>query len=209
MATIWVAVAASALCVVFAVVLTMGAVVVARHRAGGAADLAALAAADHALEGERVACDLAERVARAQGARVVECVVRGEIADLVAEVPTARATSVLPSGASKALTPRVRARAGPATVGLPAPAGSVRHLGAERGPTTLGAAGPASDGTSTPHPAPAAVVFGIALTWSAPRRSVGVTAAHRGPERGPAWRPPIPATTRTRRTGARTGPVVR
>ncbi|MFD4997234.1 Rv3654c family TadE-like protein [Streptomyces buecherae] len=209
MATIWVAVAASALCVVFAVVLTMGAVVVARHRAGGAADLAALAAADHALEGERVACGLAERVARAQGARVVQCAVRGEIADLVAEVPAARVASVLPSGASKALIPRVRARAGPATVGLPAPAGSVRHFGAERGPTTLGAAGPASGGTSTPHPAPAAVVFGIALAWSAPRRSVGATAAQRGPERGPALGPSIPAMAWTRRTGAGTGPVVR
>ncbi|MBC3986199.1 flp pilus-assembly TadE/G-like family protein [Streptomyces sp. AC536] len=209
MATIWVAVAASALCVVFAVVLAMGAVVVARHRAGGAADLAALAAADHALEGERVACGLAERVARGQGAHVVKCAVRGEIADLVAEVPVARAASVLPSGASKALTPRVRARAGPATVGLSAPVGSVRHAGAERGPATLGAAGPASGGTSTPHPAPAAVVSGIALTWSAPRRPVGATAAQRGPERGLALGPPIPATTRTRRTGAGTGPVVR
>ncbi|MFF5718603.1 Rv3654c family TadE-like protein [Streptomyces buecherae] len=188
MATIWVAVAASALCVVFAVVLTMGAVVVARHRAGGAADLAALAAADHALEGERVACGLAERVARAQGARVVKCAVRGEIADLVAEVPAVRVASVLPSGASNALTPRVRARAGPATVGLPAPVGSVRHFDAERGPTTSGAAG----GTSTPHPTSAAVVFGIALAWSAPRRSVGATVPQRRPERGPALGAPIP-----------------
>ncbi|WP_436847295.1 Rv3654c family TadE-like protein [Streptomyces buecherae] len=209
MATIWVAVAASALCVVFAVVLSMGAVVVARHRAGGAADLAALAAADHALEGERVACGLAERVARAQGARVVKCAVRGEIADLVAEVPAARVASVLPSGASQVLTPRVRARAGPATVGPSAPVGSVRHFGAVRGPTTPRAARPASGGTSTPRPAPAAVVFGTALAWSASRRVVGATAPQRRLERGPALGPPIPAMARTRRTGAGTGPAVR
>lgn len=117
MATVWVAVAAATLCVVFAVVLTMASVVVARHRAGGAADMAAIAAADHALAGERVACDLAERVARAQGAHIVRCAVRGEIADLVAEVPAARVMSSLPSGVSRTFAPRVRSRAGPPSAG--------------------------------------------------------------------------------------------
>ncbi|WP_370531932.1 pilus assembly protein TadG-related protein, partial [Streptomyces venezuelae] len=51
-ATVWVAFAACALCVVFAAVLALGQAVSARHRAGGAADLAALAAADRALWGE-------------------------------------------------------------------------------------------------------------------------------------------------------------
>ncbi|WP_184578763.1 Rv3654c family TadE-like protein [Streptomyces zagrosensis] len=122
MATVWVAVATSALCAVFAVVLSMGSVVVARHRAGGAADMAALAAADHALLGERVACALAERVAHAQGARIVRCAVRGEVADLVAEVPAARGTTFLPSRMARTFTPRVRSRAGPSAEGHTGPA---------------------------------------------------------------------------------------
>lgn len=108
-ATVWAAVAATALCAVFAAMFTMGQVTVARHRAGGAADLAALAAADHALEGPRTACGLAERVAAAQGARLVRCSVRGEIADLTAEVRAGP------------FTPRVRSRAGPADTPAPSP----------------------------------------------------------------------------------------
>ncbi|MBF6046449.1 helicase [Streptomyces sp. NRRL B-1677] len=101
-ATVWVAVAATALCAVFAALLAMGQAVVARHRAGGAADLAALAAADHALEGQDAACGLARRVAAAQGTRVVRCAVSGEIAEVAAE---ARAGPY---------AVRVRSRAGPA-----------------------------------------------------------------------------------------------
>lgn len=101
MASVWVAVAATAFCVVFAAVLAMGQAVVARHRAGGAADLAALAAADHALLGRDVACGLARRVAAAQQAAVVRCAVVGEIAEVAAE---ARA------GPYRV---RVRSRAGP------------------------------------------------------------------------------------------------
>ncbi|MFJ6232836.1 Rv3654c family TadE-like protein [Streptomyces griseus] len=100
-ATVWVAVAAAGLCTVFAVVLALGQAVAARHRAGGAADLAALAAADRALEGTVAACGTARRVALAQGAVLVRCVVRGEIADVTAR-----------SGFGPYL-PAVRARAGP------------------------------------------------------------------------------------------------
>ncbi len=85
-ATVWVAMAATVLCVVFAAVLAMGQAVVARHRAGSAADLAALAAADHALQGAGHACEKAATVARAQGAAVVRCAVQGEIADVTAQV---------------------------------------------------------------------------------------------------------------------------
>ncbi|MBB5120497.1 Rv3654c family TadE-like protein [Streptomyces eurocidicus] len=106
MATVWVAVAATAFCAVFAALLAMSQAVVARHRAGGAADLAVLAAADHALRGEPVACGLARRVAGAQGARVVSCAVSGEFAEVSA---AARAGPY---------TVRARSRAGPA---LPAP----------------------------------------------------------------------------------------
>ncbi|MEV3990062.1 Rv3654c family TadE-like protein [Streptomyces sp. NPDC049837] len=101
MATVWAAMAGMVLCAVFAAVLALGQAVAARHRAGGAADLAALAAADRALWGAADACEAAGRVARAQGAEVVRCTVRGEIADV-----TARARF-------GPYAPGVRARAGP------------------------------------------------------------------------------------------------
>lgn len=106
-ATVWTTMAITTLCVVFAVVLTMGQAVVARHRAGAAADLAALAAADTALDGAAEACAEADRVARAQGAEVVRCAVTGEIADVTALVRFG------------GYAPAVRARAGPP--GLPEP----------------------------------------------------------------------------------------
>ncbi|MFI9307976.1 Rv3654c family TadE-like protein [Streptomyces triculaminicus] len=101
MASVWVAVVATAFCVVFAAVLALGQAVAARHRAGGAADLAVLAAADHALLGEGAACALAREVAAAQAARVVRCTVKGEFAEVAAE---ARAGPY---------SVRVRSRAGP------------------------------------------------------------------------------------------------
>ncbi|MEU2491750.1 Rv3654c family TadE-like protein [Streptomyces sp. NPDC007883] len=114
-ATVWAAMAACAMSAVFAVVLAMGQVVVARHRAGAAADLAALAAADRALEGAGPACAQAARVARAQRAVVVRCAVAGEIADVSAAV------------ALGPYRPEVRSRAGP-----PAPPG-LRDVSSPRG----------------------------------------------------------------------------
>ncbi|MEK8171467.1 Rv3654c family TadE-like protein [Streptomyces sp. M19] len=77
----WVAVVTTALCAIFAALLTAGQVMVARHRAGAAADLAALAAADHGLSGPSAACGLARRVAGAQGRRWcgASCEVRSRI----------------------------------------------------------------------------------------------------------------------------------
>ncbi|MFB7269563.1 Rv3654c family TadE-like protein [Streptomyces sp. NPDC056244] len=106
-ASLWVAMAATAICVVFAAVLAMGQAVVARHRAAAAADLAALAAADHALLGSADACRRAADVASAQGAEVVRCALSGGIADV-----TARA-------AFGPYAPTVRARAGPPLATLP------------------------------------------------------------------------------------------
>ncbi|MFI5803735.1 Rv3654c family TadE-like protein [Streptomyces sp. NPDC051561] len=87
----------------FAGVLAMGQAVVVRHRAGGGADLAALAAAGEWAKGEAVACGRAGEVARAQGVWLVGCVVRGEVADVVV------GAGVGPY--------EVRARAGPGVVG--------------------------------------------------------------------------------------------
>ncbi len=68
-ATVWSVGAIAVLCVVFGVVLALGQAVATRHRAAGAADLAALAAADHWADGRRSACARAERLARAQADR--------------------------------------------------------------------------------------------------------------------------------------------
>jgi secretion/DNA translocation related TadE-like protein len=87
----------------FAAALLMDRAVIARHRAGAAADLAALAAADHALDGAPAACGLAARVASAQGATVVGCTVTGEIADITARVGPAQAHSR--AGPPNALVP--------------------------------------------------------------------------------------------------------
>lgn len=106
------------MCVVFGVVLALGQAVVARHRAAGGADLAALAAADHWAEGGARACARAERVARAQGVRLVRCVIVGETSDVTA------------SAGGGPFATEVRSRAGPAgpvappAPGLPAPAPS-------------------------------------------------------------------------------------
>ncbi|WP_229695266.1 Rv3654c family TadE-like protein [Streptomyces lacrimifluminis] len=74
--------AIAVLCVVFGVVLAMGQASVTRHRAAAGADLAALAAADHWTEGASEACARADRVATAQGTRLVRCALVGETSDL-------------------------------------------------------------------------------------------------------------------------------
>ncbi len=101
-ATVWSIGAIAVLCVVFGVVLALGQAVVARHRAAGGADLAALAAADHWAEGTTAACVCAERVATAQGTRLVRCAVVGDTSDVTA------------SSGRGPFTAEVRSRAGPA-----------------------------------------------------------------------------------------------
>ncbi len=100
---------ACVLCVVFGAVLALGQAVAARHRAGGAADLAALAAADRALWGEAEACAAASRVAAAQGAELAGCAVRGEVAEVTARVVRGP------------YRPEVRSRAGPGPEQGPGP----------------------------------------------------------------------------------------
>ena len=101
-ATVWTLAVIAVLCVVFGAVLALGQAVLARHRAAGGADLAALAAADHWTDGTEAACARADRLARAQGARLVRCVVVGEVSDVTA------------AAGRGPFTVEVRARAGPA-----------------------------------------------------------------------------------------------
>ncbi|MFE9875361.1 Rv3654c family TadE-like protein [Streptomyces sp. NPDC005784] len=114
-ATVWTVGAIAVLCAVFGVVLAMGQAVVVRHRAAGAADLAALAAADHWSDGGTAACARADRVARAQRARLVRCAVEGQISDVTA------------ASGSGPLIAEVRSRAGPP--GSPGLAGPTRPPG--------------------------------------------------------------------------------
>lgn len=100
-ATVWAVVVVTVLSAVFGGVLLLGQAVVARHRAAAAADLAALAAAATWAHGPEAACATALRVARAQGAGLTACRVRGEVAEVTA------------SPATGPFTPAVSARAGP------------------------------------------------------------------------------------------------
>jgi secretion/DNA translocation related TadE-like protein len=94
------------LCCAGVVTAAAGQALAVRHRAATAADLAALAAADHALEGPGSACGHGRTLARANGAHLVVCTVTGEIVDLVVEMP-------LPARLGGFEPVRARARAGP------------------------------------------------------------------------------------------------
>jgi secretion/DNA translocation related TadE-like protein len=88
-------------------VLAIGAALVARHRATVIADLAALAAADAMLAGDRAPCRSASAVAAAQAGRVVRCQVVGDLVEVLAEASGGPLLSFLPPA-------RARARAGAA-----------------------------------------------------------------------------------------------
>ena len=126
-ATVWGVTVISALLVVFAALLAMTQAIVNRHQAGAAADLAALAAADQWERGP-AACEEAERVARAQGARLVRCALSGEISDVTAAT------------GSSPFSTEARARAGPPGTPtgsegpppLPGPAGALAGYGVAR-----------------------------------------------------------------------------
>ncbi|MGW7191588.1 Rv3654c family TadE-like protein, partial [Streptomyces sp. NPDC054838] len=111
----------------FGGVLLLGQAVVARHRAAAAADLASLAAATAWAHGPEVACGTAARVARAQGAALTECRLRGEVADVTARAPmgpfapssTARAGPALPPTAGAGPLVPAAALAGPSPAAAP------------------------------------------------------------------------------------------
>ena len=109
-ATVWAAGVVTALVAMFVFGMHLAAATSGRHRAEAAADLAALAAASHALDGEQAACAYAARVVREMTARMVRC----RIAGWEAFVETGVTPALTPSVAGEA---RGRARAGPAQEG--------------------------------------------------------------------------------------------
>jgi secretion/DNA translocation related TadE-like protein len=80
--TVWVIALMAVVWLGAVVAMSAGGVRAARHRAHAMADLAALAAASHAMDGSVRACDVAATVVRAAHARLIECVLRARIADV-------------------------------------------------------------------------------------------------------------------------------
>jgi secretion/DNA translocation related TadE-like protein len=72
-ATIWVVAVIAVVLMFSAGILAIGSATVTRHRAAGAADLAALAAAGYAPDGEQVACGWARWVTDRMRVRLVSC----------------------------------------------------------------------------------------------------------------------------------------
>ncbi|MGY1659815.1 Rv3654c family TadE-like protein [Geodermatophilus sp. SYSU D00705] len=113
-ATVWVVALAGVLAAVGVAAVLVGTAVVGRHRATGAADLAALAAAEQAVRGRSDACAVAARVAEANAARLTGCAVDGAaVVDISVTVPV----RLGPIGVREATA---RARAGPVS-SVPAP----------------------------------------------------------------------------------------
>ena len=107
-ATVWVLALAGVLAAVGLAAVLVGAAVTARHRAGTAADLAALTAALAAVEGESVACGAAARMAADNGTELTSCAVHdGNVFDITVAAPV----RLGPLGLFQA---DGRARAGPA-----------------------------------------------------------------------------------------------
>ncbi|WP_079169603.1 Rv3654c family TadE-like protein [Streptomyces sp. CC210A] len=179
-ATVWATMVTGTLCFVFAAVLALGQAVAARHRAGGAADLAALAAADTLLRGPAAACEAAARVAEAQHTELVRCTVHGEVADVTARARLGPYTA------------DVRARAGPADP--EAPAVPVPAARAPTGPDvqdirprTGGAREPPEAGDCAALPAPGtASGHGGTRPRGPGRRAAGPAAGHLARLRRPA-----------------------
>ncbi|SDC43347.1 helicase/secretion neighborhood TadE-like protein [Geodermatophilus telluris] len=106
-ATVWTVALAGVLVAVGLAAVLVGAAVVARHRAGAAADLAALAGAARAVAGDPAACDTAGEVARANGAALTACTVAdGAVVAVTVEV-------AVRLGPLASRTAQGRARAGP------------------------------------------------------------------------------------------------
>ncbi|MBS2531303.1 flp pilus-assembly TadE/G-like family protein [Catenulispora sp. NF23] len=132
-ATIYAAFLASLLTALAGAVLAFGSAVLARHRAGAAADLAALSAAVHADTG--APCDWARRVAAAQRVRLVRCACDGPVCLVSAAAGT-------PWGAAT-----VTSRAGPADDPLGSDVVAASRPSAPR-PTGVGAGTGTRTGTS-------------------------------------------------------------
>lgn len=97
--------------VVFVAAMQFGAVVITRHRAAAAADLAALAAASHAVAGTDHACATARRITDRMVVRMSACELDGWDATVQVEASP-------PGPLGRFGTARATARAGPTPLGV-------------------------------------------------------------------------------------------
>jgi len=104
--TLWVVVAVALLTTFALSAAAIGGAVVTRHRAGSAADFAALAGADALASGGADPCGAARRVAVRYGAVLTRCTTTGMVVDVVVELSAGGLV-----GPGRVAT--VRARAGP------------------------------------------------------------------------------------------------
>lgn len=105
-ASVWSVGALAALLTVVVAVVHLGGVVVARHQAESAADLAALAGAGHVVGGEQAVCGRAREITERMRVRLESCRVQGW--DVLVQVSARPAGPVGRFGGTTA-----RARAGP------------------------------------------------------------------------------------------------
>jgi secretion/DNA translocation related TadE-like protein len=105
---VWAAVVVVVLVLLATIAVQVFAATSGRHRAEAAADLGALAAAGHVVDGGTVACAYAARVAERMAARLVECSVSGW--EVRVEVSVTPALTLPGAGEAHG-----RARAGPVT----------------------------------------------------------------------------------------------
>jgi secretion/DNA translocation related TadE-like protein len=85
-ATVWALTVVSVLAAAVAAGLSVGAVVLTRHRAAGAADVAALTAAARVVDGATAACEQARAAAEADGGRLIRCTIEGAVGVVSVEV---------------------------------------------------------------------------------------------------------------------------
>lgn len=106
--TVWAVMVIAVLASLALAAAAIGGAIVTRHRAAGAADLAALAAADAVARADADPCRWAALVAERHGAVLTACSIDALVVDVVVGLA---AGGLLDLG----LTASVRARAGPAT----------------------------------------------------------------------------------------------
>jgi secretion/DNA translocation related TadE-like protein len=118
-ATIWMVSAIAVVVMMAVAAIGVGSVVLARHRAGNAADAAALAAAADAIDGPAAACARGAAIARLDGARLISCSLQDAVAAVRVTVALPRAIRALAARTGEVGTlsdASGQARAGPVSV---------------------------------------------------------------------------------------------
>lgn len=114
-ATIYAALLTGLLTTLTGAILALGTAILARHRAGSAADLAALSAATHATPGQ-TPCDWARRVTTAHHTHLLHCTCTGPTCLVTTTISTPWGAATVTSRAGPANDPTGEGTAGPNAV---------------------------------------------------------------------------------------------